>query len=223
MLKCRIRSKPIGKLTFLDTCWRPNLVQFGAGNSHLNWFCLGSILAEATPSIFSKLWCFCRKFKYNGDVWNTLFISSGSFSKIRPGGTKPMFGAQQITAKPVVLDRKRHQVRICGLLAKNSRYLAFATKKILKTPRIMLPCSQQKLERTALRRRKMSGFNGFWWKGFFSLGLMCNCKVFGTSVSNRNNGKILGFSHSRSVLGNAILRAPVIFYFFIELLSWGFP
>ena len=134
-----------------------------------------------------------------------------------------MFGAQQITAKPVVLDRKRHQVRICGLLAKNSRYLAFATKKILKTPRIMLPCSQQKLERTALRRRKMSGFNGFWWKGFFSLGLMCNCKVFGTSVSNRNNGKILGFSHSRSVLGNAILRAPVIFYFFIELLSWGFP
>ena len=199
MLKCRIRSKPIGKLTFLDTCWRPNLVQFGAGNSHLNWFCLGSILAEATPSIFSKLWCFCRKFKYNGDVWNTLFISSGSFSKIRPGGTKPMFGAQQITAKPVVLDRKRHQVRICGLLAKNSRYLAFPTKKILKTPRIMLPCSQQKLERTALRRRKMSGFKGFWWKGFFSLGLMCNCKVFGTSVSNRNNGKILGFSHSRSV------------------------
>ena len=132
MLKCRIRSKPIGKLTFLDTCWRPNLVQFGAGNSHLNWFCLGSILAEATPSIFSKLWCFCRKFKYNGDVWNTLFISSGSFSKIRPGGTKPMFGAQQITAKPVVLDRKRHQVRICGLLTKNSRYLAFPTKKYWK-------------------------------------------------------------------------------------------
>ena len=96
-------------------------------------------------------------------------------------------------------------------------------EKILKTPRIMLPCGQQKLERTALRRRKMSGFNGFWWKGFFSLGLMCNCKVFGTSVSNRNNGKILGFSHSRSVLGNAILRAPVIFYFFIELLRWGFP
>ena len=98
-----------------------------------------------------------------------------------------------------------------------------SNEKLLKTPRIMLPCSQQKLERTALRRRKMSGFNGFWWKGFFSLGLMCNCKVFGTSVSNRNNGKILGFSHSRSVLGNAILRAPVIFYFSIGLLRWGFP
>ena len=39
-----------------------------------------------------------------------------------------MFGAQQVTAKPVVLERKRHQVRICGLLAKNSRYLAFPTK-----------------------------------------------------------------------------------------------
>ena len=89
MLKCRIRSKPIGKLTFLDTCWRPNLVQFGAGNSHLNWFCLGSILAEATPSIFSKMWCFCRKFKYNGDVWNTLFISSGSFSKSDLGAQNP--------------------------------------------------------------------------------------------------------------------------------------
>ncbi len=98
-----------------------------------------------------------------------------------------------------------------------------SNEKILKTPRIMLPCSQQKLERTALRRRKMSGFKGFWWKGFFSLSLMCNCKVFGTSVSNRNNGKILGFSHSRSLLGNAILRAPVILYFFIELLRWGLP
>ena len=96
-------------------------------------------------------------------------------------------------------------------------------RKILKTPRIMLPCSQQKLERTALRRRKMSGFKCFSWKGFFSLGLMCNCKVFGTSVSNRNNGKILGFSHSRSVLGKAILRAPVIFYFSMELLRRGFP
>ena len=96
-----------------------------------------------------------------------------------------------------------------------------SNEKILKTPRMMLPCSQQKLERTALRRRKMSGFNGFWWKGFFSLGLMCNCKVFGTSVSNRNNGKILGFSHSRSVLGNAILRAPVIFYFFHRTLEMG--
>ena len=44
-----------------------------------------------------------------------------------------MFGAQQITAKPVVLDRKRHQVRICGLLAKNSRYLAFPTKNTENT------------------------------------------------------------------------------------------
>ena len=44
-----------------------------------------------------------------------------------------MFGAQQITAKPVVLDRKRHQVRICGLLAKNSRYLAFSTKNTENT------------------------------------------------------------------------------------------
>ena len=109
-----------------------NLAQSGARVLHLKCFCIGSILSEANPTHFSKMRGFRREFKYNGDVWNTLFISSGSFSKIRPGGTKPMFGAQQITAKPVVLDGKRHQVRICGLLANNSRYLAFPTKKYWK-------------------------------------------------------------------------------------------
>ena len=54
--------KTYWEITFLDTCWRPNLVQFGAGNSHVNGFCLGSILAEATPTILSKTLCFLSEF-----------------------------------------------------------------------------------------------------------------------------------------------------------------
>ena len=106
-----------------------NLAQSGARVFHLKCFCIGSILSEANPTHFSKMWGFRREFTYNGDVETWSFKSCTHFLQIGPGGTKHVLGRRQNTEKPVVFARKRTQARVCGFLAKISSYLAFLAKK----------------------------------------------------------------------------------------------
>ena len=108
-------------------------------------------------------------------------------------------------------------------LGEDLKLSCLSCEKALKTPRVLPLCNQWKLERTARCRRKMSRFISFCSNGFSSPSLLCHCEFFGTSVSNRNNGKILGFSHSPSVLGRAVLAAPVVFQILIGSLKRSLP